>query len=165
MNQTQNSFTAPENQCVEGLRMMLQGMAMVFGTMAESIGGVPDYSVQTVGRAIENQMPPGNSQATEANTSAAQEKPKATQNAATPKETKVSPIPEQAAPPKDTPGGKPISRTDVERAMAAKIKAMAAQGKGPGVIGQLFPKFHGAQCVSDLTVADYPAFLEELNQL
>lgn len=165
MNQTQNSLSIPENQCVEGLRMMLQGMAMVFGTMAESIGGVPDFPAQTAGCHPENQMSPGNNKATEANTSAAREKPKAAQNAVSPQETKAAPPPEQAEPPKETTGGKPISRTDVERAMAAKIKAMAAQGKGPGVIGQLFPKFHGAQCVSDLTAADYPAFLEELNQL
>lgn len=164
MNQTQNSLSMPENQCVEGLRMMLQGMAMVFGTMAESIGGVPDFPTQTAGRTPENPVPP-NGKVSEANASAVQEKPKAAQSAAASKKPTAATSPEQVASPKAAPGGKSITRTDVERAMAAKIKAMAAQGKGPGVIGQLFPKFHGAQCVSDLTAADYPAFLEELNQL
>ena len=39
MNQTQNSLSMPENQCVEGLRMMLQGMAMVMigGLIASTI--------------------------------------------------------------------------------------------------------------------------------
>lgn len=67
--------------------------------------------------------------------------------------------------PVETPGGKPITRDEVQRAMAAKIKAITAQGGGPGVVGELFPKFHGAQCLSDLTEADYPAFLAELSKL
>ena len=37
MNNTVN-MTGSEMQCVEGFRMMLQGMSLVFGTMAGSLG-------------------------------------------------------------------------------------------------------------------------------
>ena len=46
--------------------------------------------------------------------------------------------------------------------MGAKIKELARKGEGPDAIGAVFPKFHNAQCISDLDVTDYPAFLEEL---
>ena len=108
MNNTVN-MTGSEMQCVEGFRMMLQGMSLVFGTMAGSLG---NSGINAPAEA-----------------------------------------------------GKPVTRKDVERAMGAKIKELARKGEGPDAIGAVFPKFHNAQCISDLDVTDYPAFLEELAKL
>ena len=140
-------MSANEAKCVEGLRMMLQGMSMVFGTMAGSLENgqaeMLECTKQTVGKTI-------------------------TEKAAAPVSQQKSDVTSEKKAEADNTvdtGGEEITRSDVERAMGAKIKELAKAGKSPEVVGQLFPMFHDAQCVSDLNKVDYPLFLTELAKL
>ena len=142
-----NEISSNEAKCVEGFRMMLQGMSMVFGTMASSLENgqaeMPELAKRMTGKTAP----------AKAAAPVPQEKAEVTP------EKKV-----EASDPVDT-GGEEISRSDVERAMGAKIKELAKAGKSPEVVGKLFPMFHNAQCVSDLKKADYPLFLTELAKI
>lgn len=153
MNQTDNILTAEDMQLLTAARMIVQGFAMLIGNRQPNVGGMqiqPTIPATASATAEKAEAKPKTE---------AKPKPQPKPEAAEPKQAEE---PTQKA---EAPADKAIKRADVERAMAAKIKALAAQGNGPGAIGKLFPKFHGAQCVSDLTEADYPAFLEELAKL
>ena len=160
MNQTENMLTAEDRLFLTAGRLIAQGLAILLGNPNAITGTVPEIRLTT---------PAAESKAETAKTELAKpkaepEKPAAAVNQDKPKaedKTKADASQEKT----ETSDAKKISRSDLERAMAAKVKALAAQGSGPAAIGQLFPKFHGAQCVSDLTEADYPAFLEELSKL
>lgn len=142
---TSKNIQAQESQYVEGVRMLFKGLSMMFGTVAEGMeGGAPTTQVES---------------------KAAPAAPKAEPTVA-PTAAPTAPAPaETKAPAPAETGGKPITRTDVQRAMAAKIKELSAKGSSPDAVGTLFPQFHGASCVSDLTADDYPAFLAELAKL
>ena len=149
------NMTDSEMQCVEGFRMMLQGMSMVFGTMAGSLG---DKGLTVPATADK----PGG----EANPDTAGKPTAETVKAKAPAQAETNaPAPAATTAESSAPEGKPVTRKDVERAMGAKIKELARKGEGPDAIGAVFPKFHNAQCISDLDVTDYPAFLEELAKL
>lgn len=139
---TSKNIQAQESQYVEGVRMLFKGLSMMFGTVADGMeGGNPAVQTATVTA------------------------PKA-ETPAVPSAAPIAPAQaETKAPAPAETGGKPITRTDVQRAMAAKIKELSAKGSSPDAVGTLFPRFHGASCVSDLTADDYPAFLEELAKL
>ena len=135
---TSKNIQAQESQYVEGVRMLFKGLSMMFGTVADGMeAGVP------AARAVDTSVP------------------HATPTAPAQAETKAPAPAETAA----NAEGKKITRTDVQRAMAAKIKELSAKGSSPDAVGTLFPQFHGASCVSDLTADDYPAFLAELAKL
>lgn len=135
---TSKNIQAQESQYVEGVRMLFKGLSMMFGTVADGMeAGVP--AAQAVDTSV----------------------PHATPTAPVQAETKA-PAPAETA---VNAEGKKITRTDVQRAMAAKIKELSAKGSSPDAVGTLFPQFHGASCVSDLTADDYPAFLAELAKL
>lgn len=135
---TSKNIQAQESQYVEGVRMLFKGLSMMFGTVADGMEvGVP------AARAVDTSVP------------------HATPTAPAQAETKAPAPAETAA----NAEGKKITRTDVQRAMAAKIKELSAKGSSPDAVGTLFPQFHGASCVSDLTADDYPAFLAELAKL
>ena len=141
---TSKNIQAQETQYVEGVRMLFKGLSMMFGTVADGMeGGAPT--------------------APEAGDPGPQAKadPPAAPKAPAPAETKAPAPAETVA----EPEGKKLTRTDVQRAMAAKIKELSAKGSSPDAVGTLFPMFHGATCVSDLTADDYPAFLAELAKL
>ena len=159
MNQTENMLTAEDRQVLTAWRLIGQGIAILLKTPNTIMGDTPEIpqSIPTV----ESKAAPTKAEADKPQ--AEPEKTKATEGQD--KTKAAEPAADTPAAKAEAPDGKTIKRSDVERAMAAKIKALAAQGNGPGAIGQLFPKFHGAQCVSDLTDADYPAFLEELSKL
>ena len=149
------NMTNSEMQCVEGFRMMLQGMSMVFGTMAGSLGD----KGHTVPMAADK---PGR----EADPDTAGKPTEETVKATAPAQAETNaPAPAATTTESGAPDSKPVTRKDVERAMGAKIKELARKGEGPDAIGAVFPKFHNAQCISDLDVTDYPAFLEELAKL
>ena len=134
MMKTEN-IQVQAKQYVEGFQMMLRGMSMMFGTMAEA-------------------MAAGLSQTHEAEQSLVPEESAKNQGPTT-----------VTAPAVEAPGARKITRSDLERAMAAKIKELSSKGEGPDAIGALFPKFHNAQCITDLETTDYPAFLEELAKI
>ena len=119
-------ISSNEAKCVEGFRMMLQGMSLVFGTMAGSLESgqaeMPECANQTVGKTAPKKAAA----------------PVPQEKADTTPEKKV-----EADNTMDT-GGEEITRSDVERAMGAKIKELAKAGKSPEVVGQLFPLFHNA---------------------
>ena len=143
---TSKNIQAQESQYVEGVRMLFKGLSMMFGTVADGMeASVP--AAQAV-------SPAGPQASDKADSPAA---PTAPAQA----ETKAPAPAETAA----NAEGKKITRTDVQRAMAAKIKELSAKGSSPDAVGTLFPQFHGASCVSDLTADDYPAFLAELAKL
>ena len=152
MNQTENMLTAEDRQILTAWRLIGKGIAILLGNTKIMDGAL----------AVPQSTPASGSKA--ASPKAEPETPKAVVSQDKPKAADAATADTPAAK-TEAPDGKAVKRSDVERAMAAKIKALAAQGNGPGAIGQLFPKFHGAQCVSDLTEADYPAFLEELSKL
>lgn len=154
MNNTVN-MTGSEMQCVEGFRMMLQGMSLVFGTMAGSLGNSGINAPAEADKPVKEACPEVAAKPTTETVKAAAPA-QAETNAPAPAETKAE---------TGVPEGKPVTRKDVERAMGAKIKELARKGEGPDAIGAVFPKFHNAQCISDLDVTDYPAFLEELAKL
>lgn len=154
MNNTVN-MTGSEMQCVEGFRMMLQGMSLVFGTMAGSLGNTAITIPAEADKPAKEASPEMAAKPTTETVKAAAPA-QAETNAPAPAETKAE---------TSVPEGKPVTRKDVERAMGAKIKELARKGEGPDAIGAVFPKFHNAQCISDLDVTDYPAFLEELAKL
>ena len=141
---TSKNIQAQESQYVEGVRMLFKGLSMMFGTVADGMeGGAPEAP------AANEAVPQAKADSPAA--------PKAPAQA----ETKAPAPAETAA----NTEGKKITRTDVQRAMAAKIKELAGKGSSPDAIGTLFPQFHDASCVSDLTADDYPAFLAELAKL
>ena len=187
-----SDMNSNEIQCVDGLRLIFQGMAMMFGTMAEALEGIPQNSPGHRPLEAIPDCRPGSGEA-DKNYAAAPATVKVTEPA-------VKPVEESAGESTGEPGrglvGEPtggpgggsavapaggptdratedepgdsvpsISRTDVERAMMVKIKALTTQGKGLEAIQQMFPMFHGARCVSDLRKEDYPAFLDELSKL
>lgn len=154
MNNTVN-MTGREKQCVEGFRMMLQGMSLVFGTMADSLENNAVTVPTAADKPVKEASPVMSTKPTVNNVKAAAPV-QAETSAPAPAETKAE---------TSVPEGKPVIRKDVERAMGAKIKELARKGEGPDAIGAIFPKFHNAQCISDLDVTDYPAFLEELAKL
>ena len=149
------NMTDSEMQCVEGFRMMLQGMSMVFGTMAGSLGD-KGLTVPATADKPGREANPDTAGKPTAETVKATAPAQAETNAPAPAETKAETSASE---------GKPVTRKDVERAMGAKIKELARKGEGPDAIGAVFPKFYNAQCISDLDVTDYPAFLEELAKL
>ena len=141
---TSKNIQAQESQYVEGVRMLFKGLSMMFGTVAEGMeGGAPE--APAANEAV---------QQAKADPPAAPKTPaQAETKAPAPAETEA------------VTEGKKITRTDVQRAMAAKIKELSAKGSSPDAVGTLFPQFHGASCVSDLTADDYQAFLAELAKL
>ena len=145
MNYARN-MTADEKQCLEFFRKFCKGASVFAGLMAELSegdgGGDPTEAVKDSKADKPAQSP-------------------AAPTAPAPAETKAPAQAETEA----NAGGKQVTRTDVQRAMAAKIKELSARGTSPDVVGQLFPRFHGAACVSDLKAEDYPTFLEELAKL
>ena len=160
MNQNENMLTAEDRQFLTAGRLIAQGLAILLGN-SKVITGDVSYIEQPI-PVTESKTARTKAEVDERK--AEPEKPKAVVSQDKPKAADAATADTPAAK-TEAPDGKAVKRSDVERAMAAKIKALAAQGNGPGAIGQLFPKFHGAQCVSDLTEADYPAFLEELSKL
>lgn len=147
-------------QCAQGIQLMMQGMAMVFGSVAESMGSVKPSAAPTA--VDEARVPKPAPAAPKAETTNAI-KDKAAESAKPAKAEE--PAKPENAPAADSNTGKPITRPDVERAMGAKIMELAQSGRGPEAVGQLFPLFHNAECISDLTVDDYPGFLAELAKL
>ena len=141
---TTKYIQSQETQYVEGVRRLFKGLSMMFGTVADGMeGGAPEAS--EAGEPVPQ----------------AKADPPAASKAPAQAETKAPAPAETEA----VTEGKKITRTDVQRAMAAKIKELASKGSSPDAIGTVFPMFHGASCVSDLTADDYPAFLAELAKL
>ena len=130
-------------QCVETARMVFKGMSLFFGMLADSMNGdVNTAAVPAKTQPVENTV----SKTTEA---PADNKPETAES------KKPDPMPAESN----------ITHKDVQRAMAVKIKELAKRGEDVDKVGDLFPQFHGASCVSELNVDDYPAFLAELNKL
>lgn len=166
----------------QGAELVARGLAMIFGTVADSLSGVTNgmkFNPTSSAEALENstelkphpdritssdiplKLGPEVDQAEAQAEAQVEPKAKAALMSETPAEAPVNP---PSAPPTNPPA-KRITKDDVQRAMAVKVKQLAAKGKEVTLIGTLFPQFHGAQCVSDLTEADYPVFLDELAKL
>lgn len=139
------NMTADDKQCLEFFRMFCKGASVFAGLVADMTGDDGGGSAAVADTAQAETKDPAPAEPT----------------APAPAETKAPAQAETAA----NDGGQRITRTDVQRAMAAKVRELAAKGSSPDVVGQLLPKFHGAGCVSDLKAEDYPAFLEELAKL
>jgi len=139
------NMTADDKQCLEFFRMFCKGASVFAGLVADMTGDGGGGSAAVADTAQAETKDPAPAEPT----------------APAPAETKAPAQAETAA----NDGGQRITRTDVQRAMAAKVRELAAKGSSPDVVGQLLPKFHGAGCVSDLKAEDYPAFLEELAKL
>lgn len=147
------NMTADDKQCLEFFRMFCKGASVFAGLVADMTGDDGGGSAAVTDTAQAEPTAPAQAETKDQ----APAKPTAPAQA----ETKAPAEAETAA----NDGGQRITRTDVQRAMAAKVRELAAKGSSPDVVGQLLPKFHGAGCVSDLKAEDYPAFLEELAKL
>lgn len=138
------NMTADDKQCLEFFRMFCKGASVFAGLVADMTeDGGTDEPAAVADNAVKTEQAP------------------AAPTAPAPAETKAPAPAETAA----STSGPKITRTDVQRAMAAKVRELTAKGSSPEVVGQLLPRFHGAGCVSDLKADDYPAFLEELAKL
>ena len=137
-------------RCAEGHQLMLQGMALVFGSVKE-----PVESMKQTLESLMNQDSPNHAE------EHVQPAKAERTDTADPNES----VPQQTAPAPQPPGGKPLTKSDIQRAMALKIKELAKNGQGPDAVRAQFQKFHNATCVSDLTPDDYPGFLAELEKL
>ncbi len=119
------NMTDSEMQCVEGFRMMLQGMSMVFRTMAGTLGDIGLTVPATVDK-------PGG----EANPDTAGKPTAETVKAKIPAQAETNaPAPTATTAESSAPDGKPVTRKDVELAMGAKIKELVRKDEGSDAIG------------------------------
>ena len=173
MNESKNIQTQTAVYA-QGAELVARGLAMIFGTVADTLSGVTDgmkFTPSPNAGDLENQaeqrIHPDQITMPDSSVNPGTEVDQAEDEAEAQAEPPAKPEtkPETPAAPSTNPPAKHITKDDVQRAMAVKVKQLAAKGKEVTLIGTLFPQFHGAQCVSDLTEADYPAFLDELAKL